>query len=242
MNLSTLCLRGYKSAKEEIHRLIIKEKLDILCLQDLRVNKENFTINFPGRNYESLYHSRYVGFIYRKSLRPKKREKRIGVMDFDREGLFSILEFKKFFLINIYKRPGAYGHDRFIRRLVKLIRRFEKEKYVILVGDFNIGIPSNKTSFLKFKDLHWEIEYIFMNTNLMSIWQFLSKFQGKKSGIPRNWNFPYTYIHSPQRYLYLNDYILFSKELSHNLKHFYVKYNTQISDHLPIIAAFKNLE
>jgi len=231
--IGTLGLRGYKSAlKNGLEDFIKKEKLDVLCLQDIKVNKEDFSIS--DRSYDTHYNSRSMGVIF------KKKNSALRIKSYGNE--IMLLEFKKFYLINVYLRPKNYFYV--YKELLSLLRKLRKP--LILVGDFNAGLPSNRDlSFIDYKHLNHHIEKLIIEFDMYDVFMFLSRFDGKKSEYPKNWNFPYTYVYNlrdkkGRKLYYVDDHILFSKNLVKKLKKFYVRY-INLSDHFPLIAEFKDL-
>ncbi len=229
MKIGTLCLQGFKSAlKRGLENLVVNEKIDILSLQDIKVKKENFYTILE--EYEMYYNSKSLGIIARKSLNIKNYE-------YHHDEIMSI-ELSNFNLINIYLRPSNMGE--IFKKLLSVLKKLEKP--VIITGDFNTAIPSNRNlSFLEYKHLNKFIEKLLLEYEIYDVFMFISKLDGNKKDYPRDWNYIYTYAHNnPKNYYYLNDHILFSKSIAHYLTKFYVK-NVNISDHFPLIAEFKDL-
>lgn len=152
-----------------------KEKPDVLCLQEIKIsadarNKEIF--DFAG--YQEFWHSAirpgYSGTmtlvkddlvakadeklktlthpVSRGASHPSQEgNKFVGLVEFpnDPEGRVQILEFTKFYVVNIYF-PNA-NHElsrldfklKFNDRLFKFLKKLEKNKPVIICGDFNVA-------------------------------------------------------------------------------------------------------
>lgn len=130
-----------------------------------------------------------------------------------------------------------------LKNLVNHINRLKrKNKPMILTGDFNSAVPCNKRrSFIRWRRANWTVEEIMVRTELLDIWNFLSKFDVIKSDFKKEWIFPYTYIHNTEsdEYWYLNDHIFLSKKLISNIEYFYIKI-TDISDHMPVVLILRS--
>lgn len=124
------------------------EKPDVLCLQEIKIsdsarNEEIF--DFAG--YQEFWNSaRRPGYSGTMIL-VKDGIKVISERKFlaDDEGRVQILELDKFFMVNVYF-PNA-NHElsrldfklRFNDRLLKFIKKIEKEKPVVICGDYNVA-------------------------------------------------------------------------------------------------------
>ena len=89
-----------------------KSKADVICLQELRAEKEQLPqelVNIEG--YYSYFNSAikkgYSGTAIYTKEKPLKIEKEIGFKKFDEEGRMIKLEYKDFTLINFYIPNGG---------------------------------------------------------------------------------------------------------------------------------------
>jgi len=125
-----------------------KENPDVLCLQEIKIsadarNKEIF--DFKG--YQEFWHSAYrPGYSGTMTL-VKDGIKVLGEETFlaDDEGRVQVLEFKKFYLANVYF-PNANSELsrldfklRFNDRLLKFFKKLEEKKPLIICGDYNVA-------------------------------------------------------------------------------------------------------
>lgn len=123
---------------------------DVLCLQEIKIaekdiKKEDF--DFPG--YEVYWHSaQRPGYSGTATLLKKEINdsvKKVFGLPGDKEGRVQFLEFKDFYLANIYF-PNA-GPDlkrlnfkiKFNTKLLKEIKKLEKNKPFIIGGDYNVA-------------------------------------------------------------------------------------------------------
>lgn len=127
-----------------------KEKPDILCLQETKVEAEQLpeeVRNVPG--YQSFFsHSKgrkgYSGVAIYTKEKPKEVFYGIGIKKFDDEGRIVGAKFKNFTLLNIYFPNGGGGPERLAYKLefydafLKFIKKLEKNgEKVIFCGDVN---------------------------------------------------------------------------------------------------------
>lgn len=134
--------------KKGFKEFLKKEKPDVLCLQEIKIsdtarNKENFDFV----DYQEFWHSAkrpgYSGTmtLVRNGIEVLGEEK----FPNDPEGRVQILEFEKFYLVNVYF-PNA-NHElsrldfkmKFNARLLKFLKKLEKKKPLIICGDYNVA-------------------------------------------------------------------------------------------------------
>ena len=90
--------------------------------------------------------SGYSGCVVFSKLRPIKVRYGIGVEQFDSEGRFTVVEYKDFFLVNVYVPNSKRGLHRLKERVEefdeefrKFLENLKKQKMLIVVGDFNVA-------------------------------------------------------------------------------------------------------
>ena len=124
-----------------------KESPDILCLQEIKADFEQFPEELKELPGYQIFHSSaekkgYSGvatFIREKTLDTKKS----GKLIYDSEGRVLIHELKNFFLVNCYFPNGSRDHKRvpfkmaFCDDILSIINRLQEKKPVIITGDFN---------------------------------------------------------------------------------------------------------
>lgn len=150
MKLISWNVNGIRSVyKKGFPEWFTKESPDILCLQEIKADFEQFPAELiNSRDYE-IFHSSaekkgYSGvatFSREKFLDTKKFGKEV----FDTEGRVLIHEHKSFFLVNAYFPNSSRDHKRlpfkllFLEDMQVLLTKLQEKKPVIVTGDFNIA-------------------------------------------------------------------------------------------------------
>ena len=156
MKIISWNVNGIRAAhKKGLFDFIQKEKPEIFCLQETKIDKETLEkLDFLPSNYD-YYSSHaqkkgYSGvatFISKKiNTNLKKNHFGLGNKDFDNEGRYLVSEFKDFTLYNIYFPSGSSGDIRqefkfkFLKHLHAQIKKIPltKRKNIIICGDYNI--------------------------------------------------------------------------------------------------------
>ncbi len=123
---------------------------DIIGIQETKARPDQLSDtvkNIPG--YTSWWHSAerkgYSGVAFYSRIKPVAVHYGLGIEEFDAEGRVLTLEFEKFYLLTIYFPNAGTGLKRLDYKLrfdVALeahCRHLEKEKDVIVCGDFNVA-------------------------------------------------------------------------------------------------------
>lgn len=128
---------------------------DILGLQEIKISEEaraKENLDFPG--YKAYFNSaKRPGYSGTTILVKEEQLKKVigelkngfGEEVFDSEGRVQILELEKFYLINCYFPNSAQGLKRldykrgFNDYILKNIKKLEKKKPVLLMGDLNVA-------------------------------------------------------------------------------------------------------
>lgn len=129
------------------------EKPDIFCLQEIKISQESIVkekFDFLGYN-EYYFPAKRPGYsgtaIFIKKMKDEGMTVKngMGVAEFDDEGRVQILESSKFYLLNIYFPNSRSDLSRlemkvdFNNKILKLVKKLEKKKSVIVTGDFNVA-------------------------------------------------------------------------------------------------------
>lgn len=126
------------------------EKPDVFCIQECKAFEAQGTEVFhPQTPYQASWHpaerpgySGVVNFCKDKLLETTKG---MGVKKFDQEGRVIITDLGSALLLNMYFPNGGMGEDRhlfkmdFLKDILKFFKKLDKEKPLILTGDFNIA-------------------------------------------------------------------------------------------------------
>lgn len=133
-----------------------QEKPDILCLQEIKISADSIVKEkFDFKDYLEFYYPAirpgYSGtaIFIKESLIKKAESFKVkngfSVGDFDDEGRTQILETENFYLINSYfpnSRPDLSRLNfkiKFNDEILKLAKKLDKKKPVIITGDFNVA-------------------------------------------------------------------------------------------------------
>lgn len=138
--------------KGALQDFIFDKQPDILCLQETKAKKGQAEIDLP--EYEEIWNSAerpgYSGTAIFTKIKPVsikddiefKFEDKYG--DLNKEGRVLVVEFEKFYLVNVYTPNSKPDLSRLSLRekewdpeFLNLLRALEKEKPVITCGDFN---------------------------------------------------------------------------------------------------------
>ena len=145
MRVITWNINGYRNAERcnQIQELISQNNADIICLQEIKMNKAVLD-NYGYYCYYNFAKKKgYSGTMVLTKEEPIKVKYEIGLDRFDEEGRFILLEYNKFIIINIYIPHG--GRDKknhpykfaVIDKLLKLVQEINKP--LIICTDFNIA-------------------------------------------------------------------------------------------------------
>jgi exodeoxyribonuclease-3 len=144
------------AAKKGFTTFLTKQKPDILGIQEVKISnesREKEVFDFVGysEHWNSAERPGYSGTMTlvneqkAASLKVLSHEVGIGNKEFDFEGRVHTLEFPKFYFINIYF-PNAKADlsripfkQEFNAMVLKKIKKLEKKKPVIVVGDYNVA-------------------------------------------------------------------------------------------------------
>lgn len=240
MKIISWNINGYRSAEKtnSIKELIDKNSPDIICLQEIKMN-ETILEDFEYNCYYNFAQKRgYSGTMVFTKEKPVKVISKIGLDKFDEEGRFLLLEYKNFFLINIYIPHGGRKKENHpykfaaLDKLLELIKTLNKPVFVCT--DFNIAhkevdVKNYKTNYKNNMFSYEERAKIdeLLNLGLVDSFRCLVKNDNIYSMWPNGFN-------ARQRNMgWRIDYIFISKALEKNIKD--VKYiKEQLgSDHCP---------
>lgn len=137
-------------SKKGLFDYLEKQKADVVCLQETKAMREQCDeIETELSRYEQSWHSAerpgYSGVanLYRQS--PRSVRLGMGLSEVDREGRVLISDHEDFLVLNMYFPNGGSGEERhlfkmkFLSKILPFFKKLEKEKPLILTGDFNIA-------------------------------------------------------------------------------------------------------
>ncbi len=149
MKIASWNINGLRSATKELRDFLKKYNIDILCLQEIKVDDSRLPEelkNFDG--YTSFwFHAEKPGYsgvsVYSK-IKPSKVVYGIDNKIFDKEGRAITLFFDKFVLINFYlphsgRELARLGFKIEMNKAVKEYLKSFKEREVLVCGDLNVA-------------------------------------------------------------------------------------------------------
>ena len=141
-----------KSKNNTFENYLHENNFDIVCLQELKLNENNADIllNFmPEYEYKYLniphIKKGYSGVGIMSKIKPIKVSDKLLNSDSENEseGRYMKIEYKDFYLINVYFPNAGEGlkrlkyKDNFNKIFLKKILKLKSKKEVIIIGDFN---------------------------------------------------------------------------------------------------------
>ena len=231
--------------KNELQKLF-QEKADFYCFQELKSQEPDIPDllhNQPGYQFYSNCGNRkgYSGVGILTNQKPLKVETKIGFKQFDDEGRFLLLEFKDYILINFYIINGGQKKEnldyklKFYDYLINQYLAEQKNKNIILIGDFNIAHKEidlarpkeNQNSIMFTIDERIQIDNL-LKLNFIDTFRYFNK-----KGNNYTW-WPY-FANARSRNLgWRIDYCFISKNLISQLESAFILSNQMGSDHCPV--------
>lgn len=250
MKISTFNVNSIRSRLEIVQNLVNDYKIDILCMQEIKVENDKFPL-IDG-DFECVIHgqkrlhgvatcSKYPIEKYQKGFEGELSEPRM---------IYTLIN--KVHIINIYAPLGDNYGDKFeykiyfYNKLFEFLKRFDLSKdRVLICGDFNIShtgldvwdeevwqgevthLPEERAILSKFLDLGFidTIRNFYPNEKIFTFYDYRNSAVDKNKGLRL-------------------DYILVTKELFKKIKDIEVltsvrrKRKPTPSDHVPVVAEF----
>ena len=120
---------------------------DIFCIQETKCQPEQIDLEFDG--YKSYWNSAekkgYSGTAIYTKIEPVNVKYGIGIEEHDKEGRVITLEFKDFYMVDIYTPNSKRELERLDYRQVwedamrEYLLKLDKKKPVIMCGDLNVA-------------------------------------------------------------------------------------------------------
>ena len=132
--------KGFKEFFEKINA-------DIFCIQETKCQPEQIELEFDGyyAYWKSAERKGYSGTAIFTKQKPICVTYGIGIDEHDKEGRVITLEFKDFYMVNIYTPNAKRGLERLDYRQIwedeirKYLLKLNQEKPVIMCGDLNVA-------------------------------------------------------------------------------------------------------
>ena len=231
----------YKKGFEEIFKDI---DADIFCVQETKMQEGQMKINL--QEYEKFFNyaqrKGYSGTAIFTKIKPECVTYGIGIEEHDKEGRTITLEFKDFFLVNVYTPNSGRELARLDYRMEwedafrNYLKELDKIKPVIICGDLNVA--------------HKEIDLKNPKTNRKNA-GFTDEERNKMTKLLDNGfvdTFRYLYPNKENAYTWWSymghareknigwriDYFIVSERFSKNIKNAFILPEIMGSDHCPV--------
>jgi exodeoxyribonuclease-3 len=241
-----------KSKNNTFENYLSENNFDIVCLQELKLNEDSahILLDFMPEKYEYKYlnipHIKkgYSGVGIMSKIKPIKVSDKLLNSDSENEseGRYMKVEYKDFYLINVYFPNAGEGlkrlkyKDNFNKIFLKKILKLKSKKEVIIIGDFNaIQSKIDTYSF----DSHYnklagvtDLEIKFLNELIDS--GFKNTFRELHPNKIQYSYFTYRWSGRSKNLGLLIDFALITEKLLKKVKSIKYLDNIYGSDHLPI--------
>ena len=149
MKLISWNVNGIRSAlKKGFEDFLKKYQPDIVCLQETKAPAGGFDLPLAHYNlyWNNAEKAGYSGTAVLTKIKPLKVENGIGIKKHDAEGRVMTIEYKDFFLVNVYVPNSKRDLSRLPYRskewdvdFLKYLKKIEKHKPVVYCGDLNVA-------------------------------------------------------------------------------------------------------
>ncbi len=148
MKLISWNINGIRAIIKFGFTLLDKEKPDVLCLQETKTPKGGFEHTQFGYHvfWSHAKKAGYAGTAVFTKIKPLNVREGMGIAKHDQEGRTLTLEYKDFYLVNVYvpntKRDLSrlpYREKEWDVDFLKYLKRLEKKKPVVFCGDLNVA-------------------------------------------------------------------------------------------------------
>jgi exodeoxyribonuclease-3 len=129
---------------------VMKEKPDVLCLQEVKATREQAALDLMLVEYQILWSAAekpgYSGTAILTKIKPQAVSYGLGHAKHDKEGRVITAEYDSFYLVNVYTPNSKRGLERLPYRakewdvdFLKHCKKLESKKPVIFCGDLNVA-------------------------------------------------------------------------------------------------------
>lgn len=246
MKIISCNLNGIRSAaKKGLIEFINNEKPDILCIQEIKANKEDLNGEIVDIDGYYLYINSavkkgYSGVAIYTKIKPIEIMYGLGLKRFDDEGRILELVFCDFRIINLYLPHGGRQKENLPYKLEAYEKIFGKLKdygdsNIIVTGDFNIahnGIdlarPKQNQNNIMFSEIERKQIDKIISFGFVDSFRMLNKSPGNYT-----W-WPYAFKAKERNMGWRIDYIFVSNTLLKNIIKADIYPEIDFSDHCPI--------
>ena len=251
MKLISWNVNGIRAVlKKGFTEFLERENPDIICLQETKAHEAQ--VNYKLKTYEQYWNDAerrgYAGTAVFTKISPLSMHKGMSKEEHNKEGRILTLEFKNFYLVNVYT-PNAQPElkrlkyrQEWDKDFLDYLKKLEKTKPVIVCGDFNVA--------------HKEIDLARPKDNLKNPGFTEEEREGFSRYIEHGFTdaFRYFYPNKKDQYTWWSvrtnarernvgwriDYFCISKELQSKLKEAKILSHVKGSDHCPVEITLKD--
>lgn len=235
MKIVSINVNGLKSSLDKgLRQFLLLNNYDIICLQEIKCNNPLLELN----NYYSYYNycnkRGYSGTAIFSKIKPISEKYLFDDIDIDLESRVIILEYKTFYLIDVYVPNSKANLSRINYRMnfdsifYQKLENLDKRKPIIVCGDFNVDYEAKElieNSDITFEDNEIEELCDFLDNGFVDTFKEFNNNLEKKN----TWC-----LIGKKDVGYRLDYFIVSNYLKQFIINSRICDNTNFSDHYPI--------
>ena len=247
MKLISWNVNGIRAViKKGFYDFISEYEPDILCLQEIKANKEQVDlqlIDYPYQYWNSADKKGYSGTAIFSKIKPLNVKNDLGIRKHDTEGRVITAEFKDYFLVTVYTPNSKrellrldYRQKEWDVDFLKYLKELEKQKPVIFCGDLNVAhqeidLKNPKTNHKNagFTDEEREGFNNYINAGFIDTFR-----EFEKDGGHYTW-WSYMFQARARNIGWRIDYFCVSKKILSTVNNSYILKDVMGSDHAPIV-------
>ena len=148
MKLITWNVNGLRAVMNKGFKdFFLQSNADILCIQETKMQEGQLDIQFDGyqKYFNSALKKGYSGTAIFTKKKPEQITYGIGIEEHDTEGRVITLEYKTFYMVNVYTPNSQRELTRLEYRMEwedairNYLKNLDKNKPVIMCGDLNVA-------------------------------------------------------------------------------------------------------
>jgi len=247
MKLISWNVNGIRAViKKGFYDFISEYEPDILCLQEIKANKEQVDlqlIDYPYQYWNSADKKGYSGTAIFSKIKPLNVKNDLGICKHDTEGRVITAEFKDYFLVTVYTPNSKrellrldYREQEWDVDFLKYLKELEKQKPVIFCGDLNVAhqeidLKNPKTNHKNagFTDEERKGFNNYINAGFIDTFR-----EFEKDGGHYTW-WSYMFQARARNIGWRIDYFCTSKKILSTVNNSYILKDVMGSDHAPIV-------
>jgi exodeoxyribonuclease-3 len=234
--------------KKDFFESIQKMNPDILCLQETKaqdneVEKALSLLKDYCKYYNSADKKGYSGTTVLSKIKSLHSTKNMGIVDHDAEGRLQCVEYKDFYLVNVYVPNSGKQLDRLAYRkqwdadFLNYLKELENTKPVIVCGDFNVAhrpidLKNDKSNYNKTAG-YTQVEIDGMDNFIKAGFVDAYRYSHPEEVAYTYWS--YRFKSRERNTGWRIDYFLVSNSLMNKIKNVEILSEFYGSDHCPIL-------